>query len=260
MLKKIIVYIATCAMGVIAVNAPLAASNSIGSTVNVNVLGSANISFGGFLKDESDNNEASVTYSDGVTKTDSANHNSYSFGMHLDILPFSPFVSEAGDSAFNIAFRVKYSKSKMEQSLEIGDDKEYEKFDWDATLLKSQVLLGGIALYYAPEFTPGENNEGSSAFVITVFAMAGTYLKGDLTPYPIYQKELLGTSASTDFSGYKIEAGLGCELSGETMFHVGGNIYYGYSGIKTKQAVYSADEKNLNFSEVTFELYAGITI
>lgn len=237
-------------------------ADTLNSLLSINFNGGIGFPWGKLMTEEEDAIKVSVEYSDGTTKDGKLEHLTLNYGISLDILPFTPAISSSFTSASKLGFRVKYNWNIVDQSISIGGE-GYEQKNWSGNLITYNSLLGGIVYYYAPSLisdtSDPANKKYSSNYLISVYALLGKVLNGEITPYPIAQKEMYGTNLTFGITGYKMEIGAGFEFSGGSPFHLGGNLFYSYTKIKTDEKLYNAGT-DLYYSEVTFEVYAGLSI
>ncbi len=236
-------------------------ADSLNSVVSINVNGGMGFPWGKLMNEEKDAVTMYVEYSDGTRKNGSPDHEVFQRGFLLDISPFDPAITGSLISAYKFGFRFKYNWNRIQQKIVIGGG-EYEEKEWREDLMTFNSAIGGVVLFIYPSLLSDENNPSdknySSEYSISVFALFGKVINGEITPYPISQKELSIPEAKSDMSGYRMETGLGYEYSGRSSLHVGMNLFYSYTAIKTDTRFYDAG-KDLNYSEFTFDLYVGLS-
>jgi hypothetical protein len=237
-------------------------ADNLNSLLSINLNGGVGFPWGKLMSEEEDAVTMYVDYSDGSRKEGSPEHMTYNYGFSIDVLPFDPSLSSSLTSATRLGFRFKYNWNIVNQDISIGGG-NYEEKSWSEKLMTFNSVLGGVVFYYAPSLVSDVNDPSgkkySSNYLISVYALFGKVLNGEITPYPIAQNEILGTSVKSDFSGYKMEVGIGFEYSGGSSFQLGGNLFYGYTAFKTDKEFYDAGT-DLNYSEVSLEIYAGLSI
>lgn len=242
------------------------ADDSINSIVNINVLGTYGPTFGMNSKMMDDEHEAyqkMVIYSDGTTESGKPLHEGYNYGIFMDIMPFGPYISKSETKAIIFGLRTKYAANKINQYISIGDGKEYENKSWDSKYMNYNTILGGPVLYFTFGYDNGEfsSNTGSN-YILSIFALYGRILNGELIPASILQseEEISFEKPYYNFDGWRLETGLGFEYSRNSSVHIGINIYYGLSFISLEEKIYTNVSKETSISDVSLEIYFGVSI
>lgn len=233
------------------------AADSFFGTVSLNASASYGGAWGGPMKEEKNSAKASVTYSDGTTKTGSPDHYIWSVGAWADIMPFNPILSESGRSGYVFGIRPKVAYYNVNQEINIGGG-EYEEKKWSAKYMEFKSVLVGPVFKWAP-MVRTKNDKSIAYFTINLFALGGPILGGKMHPAAIMQEENQAPAMETDISGLRFEGGLGLEYSGGSMLHAGLNLIYGYNSIKMKKNYYSTVSSRTHTNDFNFELYAGVS-
>ncbi len=180
-------------------------------------------------------------------------HYDTAYGVTLDVVPMKPIIlgmeSHAVKFGVRGAYRFHFVQQKVSSGEEYGDELMYFK-SW---------MLGPV-IHYAPSIESSYlNTDYSARGGFTAYALFGR-LDGTLSPYRAVE-EYSGSSpaGSTSVKGYKIDIGVGGEIS-LCSLNFGINVYYSKTTFRTGDQVYSDRGKNFTMREGCMELYVGIPI
>lgn len=180
-----------------------------------------------------------------------------SFGFFVDITPFPPLILGLESNAIKFGLRAGFRFNYWQQSLTVTE----LNINYRGQLFEFKNWMAGLVIMYAPFLGINRKGEFTASGGFNFFVLFGTILDGKLNSYPV--KRLAGESTGpweTTVEGYKIDAGIGGEISVFSI-NVGVNVFYSYLNLTMVDLVpYSGMGKITEIHEVCVEIYMGIPI
>ena len=180
-----------------------------------------------------------------------------SFGIFIDITPFPPIILGLESHAIKFGLRTGLRFNYWQQALTVSE----LSIDYREILVEYKNWMAGLVIMYAPVLGINRKGEFTASGGINFFVLFGTIFEGKLSPNPVKMKATTGaTGSSLSFDGYKIDAGIGGEISVFSI-NIGVNVFYSYVNLTTASVMpYSGFAKNTEIHEVCVEIYMGIPI
>ncbi len=180
-----------------------------------------------------------------------------SFGIFVDITPFPPIILGLESHAIKFGLRTGFRFNYLQQALTVTE----LNIDIREILLEYKNWMAGLVIMYAPVLGINRKGEFTASGGLNFFVLFGTIFDGKLSPNPVKMKATTGaTGSSLSFEGYKIDAGMGGEISVFSV-NIGVNVFYSYINLTTAKVMpYTGFAKNAEIHEVCVEIYMGIPI
>jgi|GEM_PF-578656 len=190
-------------------------------------------------------------------------------GLNLDIMPFPTIPVNDETQAIKIGLRVGYKWGFLLQSLTIPTTNDTNDV-YGGQLMIYNVILFGPVIYWAPKVEiVGLDAKYKAKGGFTFFALWGFVLEdtASYTAYPSLREKgdsyttATGTDTGYDttFTGWKIEVGVGAEITAGTI-NFGVNLYYSYLDMTLKKQIYVNLPKKTGLHEICIEVYIGIPL
>lgn len=240
---------------------PLTAREFLNTILHINIGAQLALPYGSMIDHEYDSFSMVQTYSDGSTENIRPSHFDTAFGLTIDLVPLPPIMLFDESQAIKIGLRGLYRVHYLKQNITITDSDDKER-DYGGDLLQFQSWMVGPVIHYSPrvEFGGLRGNFTSNGG-LTAFVLMGQIMDGTLESFP--SKRAAGNSVSnyqTDFSGLKIDAGVGGEV-GVCSVNLGLNIFYSVMFLNLDDDVYNEEvSTNPRINEIAFEIYMGIPV
>jgi hypothetical protein len=237
----------------------LKAKEFLNTVLHINFGVSYGIPEGDIIDYESEKYYINETY-DGETTQKYPEHYSNSYGMTLDITPFDPILLANEAHAVKIGARASYKFHYIEQNITVADA-EQKEVDYGGSLFRYQAWMVGPVLHYSPMVETSEiTGDYTSKGGFTLFLLYGKLVGSQLTIMP--SKRDFGDTVSnykTSMTGYKIDAGLGGEVS-VCSVNLGLNLIYSYMSFNTAEKLYDSISRESTMSQISVEVYMGIPV
>ncbi len=200
-------------------------------------------------------------------KTAHPDHHDEAYGVFLDITPIPAIVLGMEEHAFKLGLRVGYRMHSLQQEIVL------EKSTYGGDLFTFRTIMYGPVLYYAPSIEPSRVDKNYTANKgIVFYALFGKLSNGSLTAFPSrrdYDVDPVSIDYNTNVSGYKIDIGIGGEVSICGSINIGLNLYYSRITFKMNDQIYNTANdpiisQNVNrktsINEICAEIYLGIPV
>ncbi len=185
-------------------------------------------------------------------------HYDKAYGIILDITPLPSIVLRNEEHAVKFGIRIGYRFHSIEQRMLTV------KEEYGGTLLKFDSWMAGFVVYYAPSIEPAilTSGEYSAKGGFTFFMLYGGLRKGEINAYPSMRdnNETPSGEYYTKIDGYKIDIGIGGEVSICNSINFGISLYYSKIIFTMDEKIYPTVGKSTSVNEFCFELSMGIPI
>ncbi len=194
-------------------------------------------------------------------------HHDEAYGILLDITPLPALVLGMEEHAIKFGIRLGYRFHTLQQEIAL------EKSTYGGDLFTFRTFMYGPVIYYAPSIEPSKINRNYTANKGLVFyALFGKLSNGTLTAFPSrrdYGADPVTIDYDTKVTGYKIDIGIGGEVSICGSVNIGLNLYYSRLILKMDDPVYNTSGDSLisnnvsretSLNEICAEIYMGIPV
>ena len=180
-----------------------------------------------------------------------------SLSIFVDISPFPPVLLGLESHAIKFGLRGGFRLNYWQQSLAVKE----LNIDYRGMLLQYYNWMVGPVIHYSPVLGISKKGDYTAGGGFTLYALFGTIIEGGLSAFPVYRLSGGATGPyNTKVSGYKIDAGIGGEVS-VLAINVGVNVFYSYLNLTLLEATpYVGLGSVLEVHEVCIEIYMGIPI
>ena len=184
-------------------------------------------------------------------------HHDEAYGVLLDITPIPAMVFGNEGHAIKLGLRVGYRFHSLQQEIIL------EKSDYGGNLMKFNTLMYGPVLYYAPSIEPskiGHNYQADKGLVF--YLLYGKLQKAEYTAYPSMRDNGVAPTGdyTSEITGYKVDIGVGGEVSICGSLNLGINLYYSMIRFTMSDQVYSGISRDTSINEICAEIYLGIPV
>ena len=238
--------------------APARAKEFLNTIMHINFGVAYGFPFGDIIDLEHDSYYILQTYE--KNKKVRPRHFDSSLGMTIDLVPLPPLILGTDSHALKFGIRGKYFFHYFQQKLTVkeGEKKETE---YGGELINYRSWMVGPVIHYAPSIEASDlGGDYTAGGGFTIFALAGPLQEGLLTAFPAQRDNGVDVGAyETKFDGYKIDVGIGAEIS-ICSLNLGINLFYSTMRINMDDVIYSSIGRESRINEFGIELFIGIPI
>lgn len=194
-------------------------------------------------------------------------HHDEAYGVICDITPLPALILGMEEHAVKFGLRLGYRFHSIQQEIVL------EKSTYKGDLFTFRTLMYGPVIYYAPSIEPSKVDRRYNASKGLVFyALFGKINNGTLAAFPSrrdYGVDPVTVDYETKVAGYKIDIGLGGEVSICGSINIGLNLYYSRITLKMDDQIYNTSGDSLisqnvgretSLNEICAEIYIGIPV